>query len=161
MWDIFGIPARDLAAYWGAGLATLLAAVKLLHPRPTVTLRAVKSIVNDPDFKLKVTNNGTYPLVLSKIHMFGAQGAIQTGSIDGWEVKDVATQALTDRMDIVIEPGGTFEVSIVSVPKPTYLVLVLTWRSHRMISWPLFPSILIRGAASVRALLEHPAPEKL
>lgn len=159
--DIFGIPARDFAAYWGAGLASLLAAVKLLHPRPTIALRGIKSVINEPEFHIRIKNNAAHPIVLEKVHVFGANATIQTGSIAGIKIEDVVFHALRHRLDTTIDVDATLEFTFVCEDRPKWLVLVLTWQSHRMLNWPLFPSLIFRTFGAVRAMLDHPIPDQL
>jgi hypothetical protein len=159
--EIFGIPGNDFAAYWGALLSTAIALSALLHPRPTVTLRTVRSGMSQPIYRLRLTNNSKHPIVLGKVHVLGANAAIQTGSIDGWDVRDAIHHALSTRVEILIEPGKTLSLDMVCAPEPKRLALVLTWKSHRMLAWPLFPSILLRCAGALKTLQEHPIPDSL
>lgn len=158
--EIFSLPARDFAAYWGAALSTLIALSTLLHPRPTVTLRTVRSGMSHPIYRLRITNNSKHPIILGRVHVLGTEAAIQAGSIDNWDVRDAIHFALNARLDLLIEPSKTLNIDLVCAPEPKRLGLVLTWRSHRMLAWPLFPSILLRWTRSLKALQEHPIPDK-
>jgi hypothetical protein len=59
--EIFGLAARDFAAFWGAGLSTLLVLTKLLDPRPIVMMDFTRDSERLRDLRLLITNPAFLP----------------------------------------------------------------------------------------------------
>ena len=141
---------------WGAGLSTLLALVKLLHPRPIVYVE-FERFLGSVDPSITVTNVSRHPMMLVDVTTpIGGRCAIQTASIEGRETVDVVKHALSNKLNVLLQPNATltFTVRFEQEPKGA-LLFVLWWRSHRLIAWPTVPSIRCRSAAEVRSLMDN------
>ena len=162
--ELFGWAVRDIAAFWGAALATILALAKLAHPRPVVLLDFVRPKFGGSDLRLTMTNTATYPVMLLDVwapKRVNGETAIQTGSIEGWVTYDVVAHVMqASKLNILLLPGKSMKLhyTLKSDP-PGRLLFVLRWRSHRFIAWPMFPTILYRSKAAARALAAHPAKD--
>jgi len=154
---------KAIAAIWGAVLSTILALSKLFHPRPIVTISMVRSPAMSADLELTVINPGKYPVMLRSISSRGAPIHWQTGSILGWETIDVVSHALYKELNVVLEPEATFKLTatFVNEPKDQYLAMIVRFRSHRFVAWPMFPTIIFRTAKDLFKLSQHPRNVKL
>jgi hypothetical protein len=159
--EIFGLAARDFAAFWGAGLSTLLVLAKLLHPRPIVTMDFTRDQERLRDLRISITNPAPYPVMLIKVATPIGRKSLGRESVEGWKTIDMVTYTISGKLHLLIPANATVKMSLWLEEKHRgALMFVLFWRSHRSISWPMIPSIIYRSKAAVRALEEHPAAEE-
>jgi hypothetical protein len=151
--------ARDFLAVWGL-FGTLGAAfVKLFQPRPVVAVEAFKSL-GEVDLRVTVENTSRHPILLKNVRVVGVKCAIQSGSIDGWEIRDVLEHVMSGKLDLVISPAQKASLVLVCDPDPASALFMVTWRSQRIISWWAFPSFVWRSKRALRALRAHPVKDK-
>jgi hypothetical protein len=152
--------ARDILAIWGLVVALGAVFVKLFQPRPAVFVEAYKSL-GDVDLRVTVENTSRYPILLKNVRIIGIKCAIQSGSIDDWEIRDVVEHAMSGSLDLVVAPTQTASLVLVCEPDPTSALFMVAWRSQRMISWWAFPSFVWRSKRALRALRAHPVRARL
>ena len=106
--EIFGLAARDFAAFWGAGLSTLLVLTKLLHPRPVVLMDFVRDRTGTRDVRLSITNPASYPVMLINVSTpVGGRSIVERGSIEGWKTFDAVTHTLSGKLNLLIQSQAT------------------------------------------------------
>jgi hypothetical protein len=148
---------------WGAFLSTLLALLKLAHPRPIVTIAMVRPRALAPELEMIVANPAKYPVMIRNIRSFGAPVHWQSGSIKDWDTIDVVKHALYKRLNIPLMPNESarFIAMFVNELKDQNLTLVISYTSHRFVAWPMFPTIVYRSAKDLFELSQHPRPIEL
>jgi hypothetical protein len=152
--------ARDILAVWGLFVALGAAFVRLFQPRKVVFVEAYKSL-GDVDLRVTVENTSRYPMLLKNVRIIGVKCAIQSGSIDDWEIRDVVEHAMSGNLDLVIAPTQKATMVLVCDPDPASALFMVTWRSQRMVSWWAFPTFVWRSKRALRALRAHPVKAKL
>jgi hypothetical protein len=100
-------------------------------------------------------------MLLTNVRIIGVQCAIQSGSIDDWEIGDAVKHAMSGNLDLVIAPTQKASLVLVCDPDPASALFMVTWRSQRMVSWWAFPSFIWRSKRELRALRAHPVKAKL
>jgi hypothetical protein len=96
--EIFGLAARDFAAFWGFGLSTWLALTKLLHPRPIVMMDFTRDQERLRDVRLQITNPASYPVMLIMVTPLIGGEFLRRESIEGWKTIDVVTHTVSGRL---------------------------------------------------------------
>jgi hypothetical protein len=102
--EIFGLAARDFAAFWGATLSTLLVMAKLLHPRPIVMMDFTRDQERLRDLRLLIANPASYPVMLIKVATPIGRKSLGRESIEGWKTIDMVTHTMSGNCTFSYRP---------------------------------------------------------
>lgn len=160
--SLFGLTLAETLGIYGAALSTCLAFGKLLHPRPIARLEmSLPEWTFEPELKVTIVNPAKHPILVTNVTSRGTRTLARIGSVADWELRDIVRSAMNNKLNVMVPPEQTLRLNLVLEELPEKALWLFVWyRSHRLIDWPMFPTIFRRSKRAIEAMREHPAKGK-
>jgi hypothetical protein len=150
------------AALWGALLSTWLLVAKFLETRPIIVLEVVEPYSGNKLYRLRVSNVSRRPIHIASARILVPKrdGAVDRLTVDGWELRDVTTAALTDRLDVFLKEDQEAKINFVlNDDVPAHLLIGVFWYRHTSLIFPTMPRLIYRSKRRLLQLREHPTSD--